>query len=436
MIGARRAAAGALAVLLLGMPGAATASAQDVAIVGGTVHPIVGEPLEDATVLIREGRIEAVGRDVAVPDGVRRIDARGRVVTPGLFDASTQIGLVEVGLEAETRDTGMEDEDAITAAFDVVDGINPRSTLIPVNRLGGITTVLSAPSGGLIAGRAAVLDLSGGSLDRMLVRPRAAMMASYGPGAAQAVGGARGAASLRLREILEDARFWRENRQAFERGAARPVAGSRLDLEALQPVLAGEIPLIVRVDRGSDILAVLRIAREYGLRLVVAGGAEAWMVADSLAAAEVPVILKPLTNLPGGFDRLGARFDNAALLHEAGVPVVLATFDTHNARNLTQEAGNAVRYGLPWEAALRAVTLAPAEALGVADGHGSLEPGKAGNVVVWSGDPFELSTRAEVVVIRGEPMPDASRQRELMERYRELDGGPPAYRRGGGTDGR
>lgn len=420
--------AGAVAALAIGA-WAGPAAAQDVAIVGGQVHTGSGEVIEGGTVLIRAGSVQAVGPDVTVPDGVPRFDARGKVVTPGLFDLGTQIGLVEVGLEAQTRDTGME-EDAVTAALDVLDGVNPHSTLIPVNRLGGITTVLSSPSGGLIAGRGAVLDLIGGSLGRMLVQPRAAMVANYGSGAAEAAGGSRGAASLRLREVLEDARFWRENRAQFDRGAARPLSHSRLDLEALQPVLAGETPLVVQVDRASDILAVLRIARDYGLRLVVAGGAEAWMVADSLAAADVPVVLKPLTSLPSSFDRLGARFDNAAVLHEAGVRVALSTFDTHNARNLVHEAGNAVRYGLPWEVALRGVTLEPARALGLADRYGSLEPGRVGNVVVWSGDPFELSSRAEAVVIRGEVMPEDSRQRDLFERYRTLDETAPAYRSG------
>lgn len=398
-----------------------------IAITGATVHPVSGPPIEGATVLIRDGRIEAVGRDVSVPPDARRIDGSGKVVTPGFFDAGTSLGLVEVGAVDDTRDMQMGG-DYIAAAFDVTDGLNPNSTLIPINRLGGVTTALSNPSGGLISGRAAVIDLRTGSLSRLLAEPRAAMVASYGPDAAEDVGGARGAVSLRLREVFEDARFWAQNRGAYLRGAARPLSHSRLDLEALQPVLAGEMPFLVEVDRASDILAVLRIAAEYGLRPIIAGGTEAWMVADTLAATETPVIVKPLTNLPGGFASLGARFDNAALLHEAGVPLVITTFDTHNARNLRYEAGNAVRFGLSREAALRAVTLGPAEALGVEGRYGSLEPGKVASVVVWSGDPFELSSVPETVIIRGEVVPESSRQKELLERYRELDRElPPAY---------
>ena len=407
--------------------------AQDLAILGGQVHPVSGPPIPGGTVLIRDGVIVAVGSDVDVPAGVPRLDAMGKVVTPGLFDASTSIGLVEVGMVRSTRDDAMEG-DPIRAAFDVADGINPRSTLIPVNRLGGVTTVLSRPTGGILAGRAAVIDLDGASVEDMLVRRDAAMMAAFGAGAAAVAGGSRGSASLRLREVLDDARFWKEHRDDYARGLTRPLAASRLDLEALQPVLEGRVPLVVAVSRGSDIETVLRIGAEYGLTLVLEGAEEAWMVADEIVRAGVPVIVKPLSNSPG-FDRLGARFDNAALLNRAGVDVSIGSFDSHNARWITLEAGNAVRVGLPWEVALRAVTLAPARAFGAGDTHGSLEPGKVGNVVVWSGDPFEVSTRAEAVVIRGRIVPPRSRQTELLQRYRTLGDLPPAYR-GGGDEAR
>ena len=406
---------------------AAPAAAQDLAITGGTVHTVSGDVLEGATVLIRDGRIVEVARDIDLPAGISLVDATGRVVTPGLFDVTTSIGLVEVGAVSSTVDGQMQG-DPVRAAFDVVDGLNPRSVLIPVNRAGGLTTALAAPSGGLIAGQAAVIDLAGTSVDEMVVRARAAMMANF---SAVAAGGARGAVSLRLREVLDDARFWRDNRAAFDAGRSRDVSASRLDLEALGPVLTGDMPLIVSVHRASDIEAVLRIAADYGLDLVIAGGSEAWMVADRIADAGVPVIVKPLTNNPGGFDRLGARFDNAALLYAAGVDVIIGSFTSHNARNLTLEAGNAVRFGLPWKMALRAATLAPAEALGLAAEYGSLEAGKVGNVVVWTGDPFELSSRAETVVIRGRVTSLDNRQRGLLRRYRELDDERPAFKETG-----
>lgn len=418
----------ALAVAALAVP--APAAAQTVAVTGGTVHTVEGPTLENATVLVRDGTVEAVGTDVEIPSDAERIDASGAVVTPGLIDASTTLGLVEVGAVGETRDFAMGG-DPVTAAFDVRDGINPRSTLIGVNRLGGVTTVVTRPAGGLVSGQAAVIDLAGNSVDQMLVRGRAAMSAAYGGDDDSS----RGGTSLRLRELLDDARFWAENRDAYSRGSSRPLAHSRLDLEALQPVLAGEMPLVVSVNRASDIEAVLRMADEYGLDLVVEGGAEAWLVADALAEADVPVILQPLTNLPAGFDRLGARFDNAALLRESGVRVVISTFDAHNVRNLSREAGNAVRFGMPWEDALEAVTLEPARVLGIDDRYGSLAAGKVANLVVWSGDPFELSSSPEAVMIRGEVVPEDSRQQRLLERYRSLDDDlPPAYS-GQGADG-
>lgn len=405
------------------------APGQDLAIVGATVHPVSGPTIENATVVVRDGRIAAVGTDVAVPDGLQRIDGAGKVVTPGLFDPNSQIGLVEVDLVWQTRDQRLADsDDPITAAFDPSVALNPWSTLIPYARMGGLTTVATAPNGGLVAGQAAVIDLAGETPEAMLVRPRVAMLASYGQSGAAAAGGARGGAILRMRELLEDARFWNANRSAFDRGQSRELAQSRLDLEALQPVLAGTMPLVVQAHRSSDILAVLELAREFGVRPVILGGSEAWMVADRLAEAGVPVILKPLTSLPGGFDQLGARFDNATLLHDAGVPIAFTTFENHRANEITQEAGNAVRFGLPWNAALRAITLAPAEIYGIADRYGSIEPGKVANLVVWSGDPLELSSYPDAVVIRGRVQPDESRQKALLERYRSLDDtSRPAY---------
>lgn len=416
----------AFAALVGGLALAPPVAAQTVAIAGATVHPVSGAPIENATVLVRDGRIVAVGSDVEIPAGAERLDGRGTVVTPGLIDTGSTLGLTEVGAVGDTRDYALGEADPIRAAFDVMDGINPNSSLIPVNRLLGVTTALTSPSGGLIAGRAAMIDLAGKSASEMVVRPRAAMMASFD---ADAGGGARGGVSLRLREVLDDARFWRDNRAAFDRGAARALAASRLDLEALQPVLAGDMPFVVTVDRASDIEAVLRIAADYDLDLVIRSGAEAWMVADELAAADVPVILRPLTNAPSSFARLGARFDNAALLRAAGVQVMLTSFETHRAGDLAWQAGNAVRAGLDWADALRSVTLTPATVFGVGGDYGSLEPGKVANLVVWSGDPFELSSRPIHVMIRGEIVPDTSRQRELFERYREIDAEiPPAYR--------
>lgn len=428
----RRASFALLAAVLLAAPTVAArpAAAQEIAIVGGTVHPVSGPPIQGATVLIRDGRIAAVGTDVEVPASAQIIDATGTVVTPGLFDPWSSIGLVEVDQVRSTNDDRLaDDEDIVTAAFDPLYGLNPRSTLIPWARLGGVTTVATGPRGGLIAGQASVIDLAGTSAAEMIGEPKVAMVATFGETGAARAGGARGGAALRLQEVLEDARFWAAHRAAYDSGDSRELSESRLDFAALQPVLEGRMPLLVEVHRASDIVAVLALAREYGFRPVIVGASEAWMVAGELAAAEVPVILKPLTSLPSSFERLGARFDNAARLAEAGVAIAFSSFENHRAPTIAQEAGNAVRFGLSPAVALRAITLTPAEIYGVADRYGSLEPGKVADVVVWSGDPLEVTTLPETVILRGRIVPDRSRQRELLERYRSLDGErPPAWR--------
>jgi imidazolonepropionase-like amidohydrolase len=372
-----------------------------------------------------------VGAGVAVPAGARVVDAGGKWVTPGLFDSASQLGVVEISAVPATTESSLED-DRITAAFDVVDGLDPLTTPVAVTRVEGITraAVLPQPGGSLIAGRAAVIHLGGDPVDPMsiVVKPRVAMVAVLGARGADMAGGARGGALLRLREALEDARDFAANRRAWETGERREYALSRLDLEALAPVVRGELPLAVRVDKASDIVSALRLGEEYELRLMILGAADGWMVAERLARARVPVIVNPMENIPD-YDRLGATLENAARLHRAGVNVVFGSFDAHNARNLKQAAGNAVSYGMPWEAALRAVTLAPATAWGVADRTGSLEAGKEGDVVVWSGDPFELTTSAERVFIAGVEVPPETRQRELFRRYRDLSQPlPPAYR--------
>lgn len=421
---ARAGAAVSLAATLMAMP--ARAAAQVIAITGGRVHTVAGPPLERGTVLIRDGRIEALGPDVQVPGGARVIDASGKIVTPGLLDSYTQLGLVEIGLSAPGTDDRSTTDSRITAAFDVTDAINPMSTLIPITRVEGITLAVVAPSGGgsIIAGRGAVVDLAGTTVPQMVRKSPAAIFAALGEAGAAAAGGSRAAAMLRLREALHDALDYARNREAFESGRRRDYALSRLDLEALVPVARGELPLAVRVDRASDIRAALRLAAEFGLKLIVVGAAEAWMAAEDLARENVPVVIDPLMNLPG-FESLGATLENAARLHDAGVTVAFATFDAHNSRKLRQVAGNAVSYGMPWDAALRAVTLAPAEIWGISEQYGSLEPGKDADVVVWSGDPFELTTTAELVIIRGRVMPADTRQRELLERYRDLKRAPP-----------
>jgi imidazolonepropionase-like amidohydrolase len=396
--------------------------AQTIAITGGTVYTVSGAKLEHATVLIRDGRIAAVGMDVAIPADAGRVDAAGKWVTPGFIDGAGQMGLVEISAVPGSREAVYQG-DSIAAAFNVAEGINPASQLIPVTRIEGVTTTLAAPDGHLVSGQAVLIDLHGATIEQMLVKSPVGIVADLSERAKGEGGGSRAGVAQRLRTVFRDALEYERRRVDFSRGQIMPLAASEANLEALLPVLHGQLPLIVIANRRSDIETAMRLAREYKLRLVLAGAQEAWQLAPQIATAGIPVLVQPLDNIPS-YDALGVRYENAALLARAGVKVVLLETDTHNSRNLRQQAGNAVAYGLTWDQALRAVTLTPAEVFGVADRYGSLEAGKVANVVVWSGDPFESATAVEHVFIRGREIPLQSRQRELLQRYRTL---PPAY---------
>jgi imidazolonepropionase-like amidohydrolase len=410
---------------------AVPARGQTVAITGGRVLPVSGAPIERGTVLIRDGRIVAVGADLAVPADVQRVDATGKVVTPGLVNAATALSIVDIGAVPATRNVSARGRDGIAAAFTVWDGLNPASVLLPPARAAGITTVVIAPRGGLISGQGAVLHLVEGDAAAMVMRSPVAMFGQIG--APQSIGAqSRGELMLKLREVLDDARTYNRRKADFERAQTRQFAASRLDLEALLPVLDGRVPLVLDADRASDIESALKLARDYNIKLILTGGAEAWMVADRLAAARVPVMTGAMNNIPQSFSSLGTRQENAGLLRRAGVTVIIignaggGDEDAFNVRNVRFEAGNAVAYGMSRDDALRAITLTPAEVFGVADRVGSLQAGKDGDVVVWSGDPFEFASQAEHVFIRGREVRAETRQDKLEQRYKSL---PPDYRK-------
>ena len=404
----------------------AALQAQTVAITGGKVYPISGPPIENGTVVITNGKIAAVGANVAIPGGAQRIDATGKIVTPGFVNSSTQLGVQEISAVQDTRDASARGKDNIAAAFTVWEGLNPNSVMLAPARKEGITSFVVIPTGGLVAGQAALVDVVPGTTTDMIIRAPVAMVAEVGDPQTAGVT-SRGELIVKLRELLDDTRFFRTHRQAFERAESRPFSASRLDLEAMIPVIEGRLPLMLTVDRESDIDAAMRLARDFNVKLMIGGGAEAWMMADKLAAARVPVLTGAMNNIPAGFASLGQRQENAALLRKAGVQVALignaggGDEEAFNVRNLKQEAGNAVAYGMSWDDALRAVTLSPAEIFGVADRVGSLQVGREGNVVVWSGDPFEFTTRVEHVIVRGREFTgERTRQDMLIDRYKAL----------------
>lgn len=428
----------ATAVMAAGFAGS-LAAAQTTAIVGGTVHTVgPAGTIENATVIIEDGIVTAVGNDVSAPLDATVVDATGKIVTPGLFTPYGQIGLEEVGFSAGPLDA-VQRGDRFTAGFDIADAFNPRSTLVAVNRIEGITRALTAPqasgadgegnSSHVLSGLAAVVNLGGQA--ESIDKRSAALVVNLGESGSGLAGESRMSALHVLRNALDEASDYRANKNAFERGQRRAYVHSVADLEALQNVLTGDVPLLANVQRASDIEVLIRLTAEYGIGAIVAGGTEAWMVAEQLADAGIPVLMGPTANLPSNFDRINARRDAATLLVAAGVRVAFAgpQSQTHNARNITQSAGNAVSEGLSWDDALRAITLTPAEIYGVADRVGSIEAGKDADIVIWPDDPLELVNYPERVFVRGASIPMISRQTLLRDRYLQSESGkPPAFR--------
>ncbi len=413
----------ALATLALVTGGWRLASAQTIAITGGTIYPVSGPKIENGTVLLRDGKIAAVGASLEIPSGATRVDAKGGWITPGLIHGGSTLGLklFDIGVQIETQEDTVSGE--VKPSFNVAEGLDPASMAIPVARLEGVTSSISKPALGLIPGQAVLIDLAGDRIEDMVAQSPVAMMADLGQGGKQSGGGSRARATQRLRRVLRDALEYEKRRDDFRKAQMQPLAAPAEELEALLPVLKGKLPLFVLANRRSDIETALRIGQEFNLKLVIWGGAEGWQVAPELARAKVPVLLEPLTDVPR-FDALNARLDNATLLWKAGVQVGVAQQDAALFRDLRQAAGNEVRNGMSWDDALRSITLSTAEAAGVADRYGSLEAGKVANVVVWTGDPLEFSSRVEHLFIRGKEIPLVSRQTELLDRYRTL---PPRY---------
>ncbi|MFT5431091.1 MAG: imidazolonepropionase-like amidohydrolase [Myxococcota bacterium] len=346
------------------------------------------------------------------------LDVGGKPVTPGLIDPSSQVGLVEISGEGSLRDHE-SGPGKLRASFSAADAYNPRSSLVALSRRAGITSAILVPTSGAVSGVSAWVDLYGSTQAETIMGRSVAMHAAISSGKKTS----RAQAIHRLRLALLEARRLESNRGRWDEGRSRPLLFNYIELDALLPVLKREMPLAVQVDRASDIEAVLRLGAEFSLRLVIVGGAEAWLVAPLLAKAKAAVLLDPLVGGPRSFDQRSARPDNAALLHAAGVDVMMSAFWAHNARTLTQVAGNAVRAGLPYEAALQSLTSVPARVFGL-KGRGTLTVGSRANLVVWTGDPLELSSHASQVFIGGVSRPLETRQTRLLERYRANPAAP------------
>ena len=444
---------------------AVPAAAQTVAITGGRV--VLGdgsEPIDGGTVVIRDGRVTAAGAGVAIPAGATVVDASGKWVTPGIVAGFSRIGLSEVDAVDPTNDVRAANS-PFSAAIDVAPAINPQSSAIAINRAAGVTRAVVSPATGrsIFAGQGAVIDLGGDM--QPITRPRAFQFIELGEEGAQDAGGSRASAHVLLRNALREARDLRapiSSRRAAPRSAAEPppedleenpyllpearrsedVLLTRFDAAALVPVLQGRQLLLVHVERASDILQTLALKREFPqLRLVLVGAAEGWRVADRIAAADVPVIANALEDLPESFEQLAATQSNVGRMRAAGVDVSIGMINDDETRQIrvsTQYAGNLVgigrvpgHTGLSWNEAFAAITSRPAEALGLGDEIGSLRPGRRADIVLWDGDPLELSTGVEAVWIDGVQQSLENRQTRLRERYRRPEEGalPHAYDR-------
>jgi imidazolonepropionase-like amidohydrolase len=423
---------------------AAPATAETVAITGGTVATAVGEQMiENGTVIIRDGRIAAVGAGLTVPAGATVVDATGKIVTPGLIAGMSTLGIVEVEGVRQTSDSAARGS-PFSAAIDVTPAINPASPPIAIDRLGGVTRAVVGPelANGVFAGQGAVISLANvGAGGNALMRGRAFQFAELGEDGARSAGGSRPAAWLDLKNGLAEAQRFVRNPAAFDSGRDKDSLVKRLDAEALVSVVEGRMPLVVHVDRASDIVAVLGLRTDFPkLRLVLIGAREGWLVADKIAAAKVPVITLSLFDLPERFESIASTRSNVGRMTAAGVMVGFGLFGGDSGtqgRNLPYYAGNAVAQasvpggaGLTRGQALAAITRNPAQIFGLAD-LGTLEAGKRGDVVIWDGDPLELTSAPTAVFIDGVAQPMKSRQTLLRDRYRDLTRGdlPLQYKR-------
>jgi imidazolonepropionase-like amidohydrolase len=417
--------------LLLYIGGVSAQTSETYAIRNARIVTVSGPVIESGTVVIANGKIAAVGANVSVPAGAKVIDAKGLSVYPGMIDADTEIGLTEIGSVAGSVDTNEIGDNNANIHVDVA--IRPDSTHIAVTRVNGVTTALSAPRGGLIAGQSALLNLDGWTPREMILKSPVAMHVNWpGAGGRNFEGGfggpQRSVTEVRreqdrqidnLKKILRDATAYADAKDARAKDSSLPKQGVDLKLEALIPVVRGQMPVIINVNLERDIRNAIAFVTEMKLKAIISGGAEAYKVADQLKAKNIPVIVGPVLRIPvKEDDPYDSAFANAGLLSKAGVKICFETNDSAYSRNLPYHAGMAAAFGLPKEEALKAVTIYPAEILGISDRVGSIEQGKIANLIVTDGDPLEIRTQIKHVFINGRDIPLTSRHTELYEKYK------------------
>ncbi|MFN8003042.1 MAG: amidohydrolase family protein [Acidobacteriota bacterium] len=400
------------------------------AIRNAKIVTVSGQTIDRGTVVIRDGKIAEVGASVAIPKNAKIIEGQGLSVYPGLIDSGTTLGLTEIGSIQETQDiTELGDFNPHMRA---IVAVQMHSELIPVSRANGVTTVITHPGGRLVSGQAALINLDGFTWQDMAVKASAAMAMEYpraprGRFAAFVQGDAsanlnqqRDRQLAALRQKLEDAQLYAKAKDARATDKSLPAAPRDFVLEALIPVIKGEMPVLMLANSEREIRGAVELADKYKLKLIIRGADEAWKVAPLLKEKNVPVIIGPVTDLPNNEDdAYDINYAHAAKLHQAGVRFAFQTNDAAYVRNLPYQAGTAAAFGLPKEEALKAVTLYPAQIFGVDKMVGSIETGKLANLIVTDGDPLEFKTNVKHMFIAGKPVDLSSRHSKLYDKFKD-----------------
>lgn len=405
------------------------------AIRGGTVHTLAGEPIENGVVLIEDGRITGVGKALSIPDGAEIVDAAGLDVYPGMFDAFSNLGLTEIRSVRATSDLGERGD--FNPHLKASTAVHPAGEHIPVTRANGITHALVVPAsarsagrgGGatLLPGQASLINLDGWTWEEMEVDGRNAMTILWPTIRAGGGRGRRGGepppfkeAKEKYEEKVAELRTWFEAARHYKRAReAGAEAAPDSKLEALLPLLDGSQPALIVANRARTIRNAVAFAEEQKLRMILAGGQEAWKVAELLKQKNIPVILGPTEALPADRDDpYDKPFTAPEELRKAGVLFAFGSFSSDSSRTLPYQAGVAVAFGLPYEEALKAVTLYPARILGVEDKFGTIEEGKQANLILTDGDPLEITTRIRGLFIAGRPVSTGNKHLGLYEKYR------------------
>ena len=403
-----------LSLVAAGLLASGAANAQSLAIINATLHTATEQGvLENASIVMDNGKITAINPQQVQADKV--IDANGQIVTPGFIASINQLGLVEVSAVAGSRDAG---EEKAGIDFDVSLAYNAHSSLIPYARKGGVTRDVITPHGGdsIFSGLASVVDLSGDLQGD--IQKQAALVVYLGERS-------KGSRAFTLQTLIN--KLEEHQTKAAKKPKKDDDSTPSIEDKVMVKVLSGNMPLVVGVSRAADIIELLKVKEQFGINLVLNGAQDAVVVKEQIAKAQVPVIMSAMDSLPSSFDSLHASLDNAAALEKAGVKVILTVggYASHNIYQLRFDAGNAVSYGMSQQGALEAVTSNVASVFNI--NAGSIEVGKAADVVMWSNDPFELSSHVSKMIINGEEVSTQSRQDKLRERYTTESSMPRAY---------